>query len=98
MLLMQEQLDMTGKRENYLLYNGWQQFCRFAFLPAGFVGQTGIFGEYRFDGYAVCSNIEKDIDNRVTRQINNITNTSDADITVNHLNSVYVGDIARGYT
>ncbi|MGN0492612.1 MAG: hypothetical protein ACI4F7_03105 [Acutalibacteraceae bacterium] len=59
--------------------------------------QIGFSGKYRFDGYTVSQNTEKDPNNGVTKQINTVTNTSDKDITVNRLSSVYADGIAKGF-
>ena len=59
--------------------------------------QIGFTGECRFEGYTVRQNMEKDPDNGVIMQTNTLTNTTDKDITVNRLSSVYAEGIAKGF-
>lgn len=59
--------------------------------------RIGFSGKSSFDGYTVVQNTEKDPDNGVIKQINTVTNTSDRDITVNRLSSVYADGIAKGF-
>lgn len=63
----------------------------------GFSGKKETSGEYRFDGYTVRQNTEKDSENGVTKQTNTVTNTTDKDITVNRLSSVYAEGIVKGF-
>lgn len=63
----------------------------------GFSGKKETSGEYRFGGYTVGENTEKDPENGVIKQTNTVTNTSDKDITVNRLSSVYADGIAKGF-
>lgn len=62
-----------------------------------FSGKNVADGKYQFDGYTICQNMEKDPDTAVIKQTNTITNTSDANITVNRLSSVYADGIAKGF-
>lgn len=59
--------------------------------------QIGFLGKISFEGYTVCQNTEKDLENGVIKQTNTLTNTSDKDITVNRLSSVYAEGIANGF-
>ena len=59
--------------------------------------QIGFSGKSSFDGYTVAQNTEKDPENGVIKQTNTLTNTSDKDITVNRLSSVYAEGIAKGF-
>ncbi len=62
-----------------------------------FNGEKTDSGEYIFDGYTVYPEICKDTESGVIRQRNTIVNTSDEDITVNRISSVYADGIARNF-
>lgn len=62
-----------------------------------FSGKEVSDGEYEFSGYRVSRKIENDTVVGVSKQVNTITNTSDNEITVNRLSSVYADGIAKGF-
>ena len=59
--------------------------------------QIGFSGKSSFNGYTVRQNTEKDPENGVIKQTNTVTNTTDKDIAVNRLSSVYAEGIAKGF-
>lgn len=60
-------------------------------------GEKEASGEYRLYGHNVRENLEKDSETGIIKQINTVTNTSETNIKVNRLSSVYADGIAKGF-